>query len=882
MYSSKRRRHFLNQFKDEENEGNSPECKGNSSRRRKKKSTELRPAKHARIDAVTDVEDMHIEESHNLGVHSGECAPHMQEFEESVPQDCIPLTSQSILTKMKPTHQRRFVWSDKTDRQLVIQYVKHRAVLGARYHRIDWTSISDLPASPSACMRRMNLLNSNLRVRKAVNRLCNMLSERYAEQLEKSQNLSLNKHDCKQFVRSQSCEGIHNNSSPDVEIQMTSLNREAWDDFENKNIKTALDEILRCKMMAKLDASYQKVQLQYERWSDANVNADGYESQENEEITSAIPREIIRSHHGKPHTFSAQRSRWRRLDKKITRFLNNMANVYGQVNESLAVSNAVELFKLVFLSTSTDSHIYTLKPVVNEIGGTGNERFELSQQFLQSVSKSPFPFNTGKQAVKFSAWLEERGKEVTEVGANLAEDLQCGDIFHLFALVSLGELSILPCLPDNGVGEAEDLRSAKCKSDATESSYSDKAKKPKSLFGVEGEIISRQEKGFPGIIISAHRTTISRADILNLFKDNDNNGQPFEGDFHLNIGQSSNYSLPDSTLEIIKSCDPISLEENHTESPWGAMASYARHLLSEYSNQEHACAICAKVFRVVYAAIQKAGDQGLSMGEISQVINLPGAEVDGLIIDALLAFGQVLKVNAYDTVRVVDTLYRHKYFLTPVSDFHRVVQPSSTKTIERSDPTCELYKSKERDTTSVDTLRERNLAIDNVHRVTILNLPHGDVDPENQACDRNEGSKQDRLGLSGVDHEKETLKFSSGELCVPILPWINGDGTINNIVYRGLRRHVLGIVMQNPGILEDDILHHMHVLNPQVFYQIFKILHFYSEIASHKFCHVLTFILKFLDSYLHLFFFLKNLLKISLSNDPFPEVSLKHAYTPLV
>ena len=53
------------------------------------------------------------------------------------------------------------------------------------------------------------------------------------------------------------------------------------------------------------------------------------ESQENEEITSAIPCEIIQSHHG------------------------NRANVYGQVNESLAVSNAVELVKIVFLSTST-------------------------------------------------------------------------------------------------------------------------------------------------------------------------------------------------------------------------------------------------------------------------------------------------------------------------------------------------------------------------------------------------------------------------------------------------------------------------------------------------------------------------------------------------
>ena len=51
------------------------------------------------------------------------------------------------------------------------------------------------------------------------------------------------------------------------------------------------------------------------------------------------------------------------------------------------------------------------------------------------------------------------------------------------------------------------------------------------------------------------------------------------------------------------------------------------------------------------------------------------------------------QVNAYDTVRVVDVLYRHKYFLTPMSDFHLcVVQPSSTKTIKKSDHTCELYE----------------------------------------------------------------------------------------------------------------------------------------------------------------------------------------------
>jgi len=161
-------------------------------------------------------------------------------------------------------------------RQLVIQYVKHRAVLGAKYHRVDWKSISDLPTSSSACMRRMSFLNDNLRFRKAVNKLCNILSERYAKHLQKSQNMSLNSDGCKQFVRSQSCEGISNNCSPDAEIQMRSLNREAWDDFENKNIKTALEEVLRCKIIAKLDASSQKGQLQHEGCSDASVKADGY------------------------------------------------------------------------------------------------------------------------------------------------------------------------------------------------------------------------------------------------------------------------------------------------------------------------------------------------------------------------------------------------------------------------------------------------------------------------------------------------------------------------------------------------------------------------------------------------------------------------------
>ncbi|KAK7341085.1 hypothetical protein VNO80_24009 [Phaseolus coccineus] len=66
MYSCKRHCHFVSQFKDEEKPDNSPEGMGDSSCRRKNKFTKHRPAKHARIDALTDVVDMHIEQSHNL------------------------------------------------------------------------------------------------------------------------------------------------------------------------------------------------------------------------------------------------------------------------------------------------------------------------------------------------------------------------------------------------------------------------------------------------------------------------------------------------------------------------------------------------------------------------------------------------------------------------------------------------------------------------------------------------------------------------------------------------------------------------------------------------------------------------------------------------
>ena len=268
-----------------------------------------------------------------------------------------------------------------------------------------------------------------------------------------------------------------------------------------------------------------------------------------------------------------------------------------------------------------------------QVGGNGTQPFELSQHFLHGVSKSKFPTNTERRAAKFSSWLQEREKDLMEGKINLTEDLQCGDIFHLFALVSSGELSISPHLPDEGVGEAEDPRSLKRKNDNNESSVGDKAKKLKSLVASEGEI--RREKGFPGIMVSLRRATFSRANAVELFTDETKYTceQPFSygnDQSNIKLGQSSSSPSVDHMNEILSSDVSVPITRNCGESPWEAMAGFAEHLMSIPSDLEEVSPIHPEVFRTVCAAIQKAGDQGLSMEEVSQFINMPGIDAISL------------------------------------------------------------------------------------------------------------------------------------------------------------------------------------------------------------------------------------------------------------
>lgn len=259
-----------------------------------------------------------------------------------------------------------------------------------------------------------------------------------------------------------------------------------------------------------------------------------------------------------------------------------------------------------------------------QVGGSGTIPFVLSQQFMHEISSSPYQTNTGKRAAEFRSWLHEKEKNITEEGIELPTNLQCGDVLYLSALLSSREILLSPYLPDHGVGEAEDSRTLKRKHD-DDIYCNDKAKKRKGTLTGEGEMTFRREKGFPGIRLCITRATIPRADVINLFKERDIHSNVFlssgdEQKSSLYIGSTST----DRMKENLDLGTAVHLTVSADDKPWEAMTCYAENLDYYASNQVKGSPLCPQVFKTVYSAIQKAGDQGLSMEEVSKLVNVRG------------------------------------------------------------------------------------------------------------------------------------------------------------------------------------------------------------------------------------------------------------------
>ncbi|XP_043719454.1 uncharacterized protein LOC122667263 [Telopea speciosissima] len=847
-----------------------------STSRKRKRSSKSRSSTRVKIDGVTgkrgkqirpilsDVDSQYVEEENQVITspqdHDSllqECGEQgnfktdeeleTNEVEEEEETDNYDLIRKCALSRFKPARQRKFSWTEMADRELVIQYVKHRAALGARFNRTDWASLPGLPANSSTCRRRMTLLNSNLNFRKTLMRLCNVLGERYVEHLDKILgNENLNPGGCGQSVRhSSSVEGLIPGLTKGVENSPESaMMAERWDDFEDPNIQKALDEVLQFIPMAKMEARRSGRLIPEKEWTDVNFAAQTYDTHgEPELISSTTLGEEVENHVGIRHKLSGRRSGCHHIPGKFLKLLNEGTRVCRKAFESLAVSNAVELLKLVFLSTSTAPEVpnllaETLRRYSQHdlfaafsylrqkkfmVGGTTSQPFVLSQQFLHSISSSPFPTNTGKRATKFSSWLDEKEKYLIEEVVNLTEDLQCGDIFHLLAVVSSGELLISPCLPDKGIGEAEESKNLKRKTDMDELYPDEMAIMPKYLH--TKDVHFRREKGFPGIMVSLTRETISREKTIELFKNDEICSSPFF--FDGNEGSNSSYGLDTSSslslpshLEASQNFGSIApLAGEVKESQWETMASYGQHLISTLSAHKISSSLYPELFKTVHSNIKKSGDQGLSIEELYEVKDMDGEKAAELIVDVLQVFGLIVKVNAYDRVHVVDALYRSKYLLTPAAGLYQGLKTAQPMTSPRiGDKASVTHLSENHENAASTSQEETGVSLNNMHTVTILNLPEEVSQSSKELQSGNEF--QDYMNVEIVptewDHESNFFKYvSSDDSYRPILPWINGDGTTNMIVYRGLTRRILGTVMQNPGILEDDLINRIDVLNPQ-------------------------------------------------------------------
>lgn len=238
------------------------------------------------------------------------------------------------------------------------------------------------------------------------------------------------------------------------------------------------------------------------------------------------------------------------------------------------------------------------------------------------MSLSKFPANTGKRSTKFARWLSEKEKDLMEGKVDLPSDGQCGDVLHLFALVHSGELSILPVLPLEGVGEPEDSRGTKRIYDDHEIEDERASKKLKCHSSQDSEICSRREKGFPGLKVSLSRAAILRPRVVELSKDEETLNRK-DDQFNPTVGEKVSCPLS-STNRVEEPPDFGSIVPATVisgESIWEATTKYLIHDLYKLNNQIHV-QLHPELIKAVYASVKKTGDQGLKMSKISECLGM--------------------------------------------------------------------------------------------------------------------------------------------------------------------------------------------------------------------------------------------------------------------
>uniref|UniRef100_A0A0E0CJQ2 Uncharacterized protein n=1 Tax=Oryza meridionalis TaxID=40149 RepID=A0A0E0CJQ2_9ORYZ len=165
------------------------------------------------------------------------------------------------------------------------------------------------------------------------------------------------------------------------------------------------------------------------------------------------------------------------------------------------------------------------------------------------------------------------------------------------------------------------------------------------------------------------------------------------------------------------------------------------------------------------------------------------------------------QVNAYDGVQIVDSLHKPKYHITTLAEYSQCnCLRAPVSEIESTGDTRNIMKEKY---AVPINLQETVKKLGDGHIVSVLNV-------------QSKSSSHLHSQSPGDDEGPSTWHWGSGcsHVCKrhiyhPILPWLNSDGSLNSTVYESLSRRIIGYVMQYPGIMEEDVINRLDVLNPQ-------------------------------------------------------------------
>ncbi|TVU29113.1 hypothetical protein EJB05_20663, partial [Eragrostis curvula] len=226
------------------------------------------------------------------------------------------------------------------------------------------------------------------------------------------------------------------------------------------------------------------------------------------------------------------------------------------------------------------------------------------------------------------------------------------------------------------------------------------------------------------------------------------------------------------------------------------MEKYARELPSLFDSEIESFTLSSELFRKAFCVIHQAGEQGVTLSELSQALHPLGMKSVYVVVDTLKRFQLAIKVNAYNGVRIVDSLHISKYHITTLAQCnHSSCSGAQASQIVDNEYPKNLLKEKHARATNLPGSMKMTgdgdaVIVSNVQ--SKLSSHH--IDNQSSGAEENSSTPRE-------DNKESNLYCACNKhIYEPILPWINGNGNTNGFFYEALSRRVVGYVMQHPGI----------------------------------------------------------------------------------